>query len=80
MGRRRILGVFCVACTTTTGRMSMSVEDRGKWTDDQVKEDHKMWTEIIGGGRVLTEEQQKRYDATRDEVAKRHIIPVSAQG
>ncbi len=58
----------------------MSVEDRSNWTDDRVKKDHAMWTEIIGGGRVLTEDQQKRYDATREEASKRHIIPVSAQG
>lgn len=58
----------------------MSVEDRSKWSNDQVKQDHKMWTEIIGGGRVLTDDQQKRYDATREEAAKRHIIPVSSQG
>lgn len=58
----------------------MPIEDRSKWSDEQVKKDYIMWTEIIGGGRVLTKEQQERYDATRVEAAKRKIIPISGQG
>ena len=58
----------------------MPTEDRSTWSDDRVKKDHAMWTEIIGSGRVLTKDQQDRVDKTRDEVDKRGIIPVSGQG
>jgi len=58
----------------------MPTEDRSTWSDDRVKKDHAMWTEIIGSGRVLTKDQQDRFDKTRDEVDKRGIIPVSGQG
>ncbi len=58
----------------------MPTEDRTKWDDERVKKDYNMWTEIIGSGRALSEEQTKRFDATRKEVDRRGIIPVSGQG
>ena len=58
----------------------MPTEDRTKWDNEKVKKDYKMWTEIIASGRALTKEQQDRFDATRKEVDRRGIIPVSSQG
>ncbi|MCC7250190.1 MAG: hypothetical protein IT473_16330 [Lysobacter sp.] len=58
----------------------MPTEDRTKWDLERVKKDYNMWKEIIGSGRALTKEQQERYDATRKEVDRRGIIPVSGQG
>jgi hypothetical protein len=55
-------------------------QEREGWSDHQVKEDLKMWREITGGGRTLNEEQQKRYEATRDAAQKRRIILMENQG
>jgi hypothetical protein len=55
-------------------------EERKNWDDNRVKEDWKMWREITGGGRTLTQEQQERYESTRREVEKRKIIPMEKGG
>lgn len=48
------------------------IEDRSDWDDDRVKKDWVMWKEITDSGRALTEEQEKRYEATRKEIEKRN--------
>ena len=48
-------------------------EERRNWDANRVKEDLKMWREITGGGRTLTQDQQDRYEATR-RAAQRHGI------
>lgn len=53
---------------------------RQDWDNDRLKQDWKMWREITGGGRTLTEEQQNRYEATRDEMSKRKLIPLERDG
>lgn len=63
---------------TSNGKNSAA--DRSGWDDDRVKQDWKMWREITGGGRTLTKEQQERYEATRDEVVKRKLIPLERNG
>lgn len=53
---------------------------RQDWDNDRLKQDWKMWREITGGGRTLTEEQQNRYEATRKEMSKRKLIPLEKDG
>ena len=58
----------------------MPREDRSSWDNDRVKQDYKMWREIIADRGKLTDEQMERYEATRKEVAKRKLIPVDGHG
>ncbi len=60
-------------------KIERAVKVRKDWDDDRVKKDWKMWREITGSGRVLTEDQQARYEATRKEIRRRRLIPLETQ-